>query len=288
MIEGPRDQWTLYHLSVTSKVVVITGASAGIGRACAERLAGGGAAVVVSARRATLLADVARGIIERGGRALAVPGDVTHPDDMRRLVKSAVEHFGRLDVMICNAGIGFHGGLTDTTPEIADRLVRVNLLGTIYAARAACEVFARQRSGHVIAVSSVVGLRGVPGSSVYSATKAAQKAFIESLRSEFLGTGVQASVVFPISTRTEFREAMARDFGHAVEGLGPRQSVDLVAAAIERCIRSPRAEVYPYRLAWWLALLNTMAPATIDRMVKRYERRRKSGAPDHGNGHAAS
>jgi short-subunit dehydrogenase len=208
------------------------------------------------------------------GRALAVPADVTNSADMHALVASAVEHFGRLDVMICNAGIGFHSPLVDTPPEIAERLVRVNLLGTMYAARSACEVFVRQRAGHVIAVSSVVGLRGTPGASVYAATKAGQKAFIESLRSELMGTGVRASVVFPISTRTDFRETMARDFGHVVHGLGPRQEPDDVAAAIERCIQSPRAEVYPYRRAWWLGFLNTIAPATVDRIVRRYERRR--------------
>ena len=140
---------------------------------------------------------MARAITDRGGRALAVPGDVTNAADMHALVTSAVEHFGRLDVMICNAGIGFHSRLVDTPPEIAERLVRVNLLGTVHAAHAACEVFTRQRAGHVIAVSSVVGLRGTPGTSVYAATKAGQKAFIESLRSEFLGSGVHASVVFP-------------------------------------------------------------------------------------------
>jgi short-subunit dehydrogenase len=256
-------------------VIAITGASAGIGRACAERLARGGAAVVLSARRAALLDDVVRTITASGGRALAVPGDVTNPDDMAALVAAAVAHFGRLDVMICNAGIGYHGRLAETPPDVADRLVRVNLLGTIHAARAACDVFVRQGSGHVIVVSSVVGLRGTPGAGVYAATKAGQKAFVESLRAEFLGTGLHASVVFPISTRTEFREAMARDFGHAVEGIGPRQDADLVAAAIERCIRSPRAEVYPYRPAWLLGWLNAMAPAAIDRLVRRYERRRQ-------------
>jgi short-subunit dehydrogenase len=258
------------------KVVAITGASAGIGRACAERLARGGAAVVLSARRAALLDDAVRAITAAGGRALAAPGDVTNPEDMRALVASAVGTFGRLDVMICNTGIGYHGRLVETPPDVADRLVRVNLLGTIHAARAACDVFVQQGAGHVIAVSSVVGLRGTPGASVYSATKAAQKAFIESLRAEFLGTGLHASVVFPISTRTEFRDAMARDFGHAVDGLGPRQDADRVAAAIERCIRSPRAEVYPYRPAWLLSWLNTLAPAAVDRLVRRYERRRKA------------
>jgi short-subunit dehydrogenase len=268
-----------YDRLVTSKVVAITGASAGIGRALAERLARSGAAIVLFARRAALLDEVAGTIRASGGRAIAVTGDVTSAADLRALVTSAVEHFGRLDVMVCNAGIGFHAELEATTADVAERIVRVNLLGTIHAAREACQVFARQHSGHVIAVSSVVALRGIPGASVYSATKAAQKAFVESLRSEWLGSGIRASVVFPISTRTELRAAMARDFGHTVEGVGPRQSADAVAAAIERCIRRPTAEVYPSRWAWWLGLANTLAPATTDRVITRYRRR---PVPDSG------
>jgi short-subunit dehydrogenase len=261
-------------------VVVITGASAGIGRATAERLARNGASVVVTARRAELLQDVTDGITKAGGRALAVPADVTDAAAMDRVVAAAVSTFGRLDVMICNAGIGFHGRLSDTPADAAEKLVRINLIGTIHAARAAAAVFVQQGSGHVIAVSSVVALRGVPGGSVYSATKAAQKAFIESLRSEWGDTNIKASVVFPISTRTDFRAAMARDFGHSVSGLGPRQDPDVVAAAIERCIQSPRPEVYPYRLAWWLLFANTIAPGLVDRFVRRYERRRRPADPD--------
>jgi short-subunit dehydrogenase len=203
---------------------------------------------------------------------------------MDRVVAAAVATFGRLDVMICNAGVGFHGRLADMPAEAAEKLVRINLIGTIHAARAASSVFVPQGSGHVIAVSSVVALRGVAGGSVYSATKAAQKAFIESLRAEWGGTDLKASVVFPISSRTEFRAAMARDFGHTVEGLGPRQDPDVVAAAIERCIASPRPEVYPYRLAWWLLFANTMAPGLVDRFIRRYERRRQPAAPNAAGG----
>ena len=100
------------------KVVAITGASAGIGRAVAERAAAEGAAVVLSARRADLLNEVAAGITARGGRALAVPGDVTSEADMRDLVARAVGVFGRLDVMICNAGIGYHDSFADTPTDV--------------------------------------------------------------------------------------------------------------------------------------------------------------------------
>src|SRR5919109_1496384 len=95
----------------------------------------------------------------------------------------------------------------------------------------------------------------------YSATKSAQAAFAESLRSEFVGTGIHISAVFPVSTATEFKQAIARDFGHEVSGLGPKQSVDQVAAAIVRCLESPPAEVYPHAKSRALAILNAVAPA---------------------------
>src|SRR5262245_38438212 len=132
-------------------VVIITGASSGIGRATAERLARGGAAVVITARRADLLSEVAAGIRNNGGRVLAIPADVTDAHAMSAVVSAAVAEFGRLDVMVCNAGIGFHGRLADTPADAAEKLVRVNLIGTIHAARAAATVFLGQGSGHVIA-----------------------------------------------------------------------------------------------------------------------------------------
>jgi NADP-dependent 3-hydroxy acid dehydrogenase YdfG len=255
-------------------VIAITGASAGIGRACAERLARDGHAVVLNARRGDLLQDIVAGITANGGKALAVPGDVTLPDDMRALVARAVEAYGRLDAMICNAGIGFHGTLEQSTPEVSRRLVEVNVLGTLYAAHAAHEVFTRQNAGHLIVVSSVAGLRGVSGMSVYSATKAAQMGFIEGLRTEFLGSGLHASVVYPVSTRTEFHEAMHKTFGHAVEGKGPKQDAASVADAVARCLAHPRGEVFPYGPARLLRLANAISPTLVDRFMRRFSRRR--------------
>jgi short-subunit dehydrogenase len=159
------------------------------------------------------------------------------------------------------------------------RVVEVNLMGTLYAARAALIVMRRQGHGHLIAVSSIAGRRGIGGSSVYSATKAAQSGLIEALRAEFAGTPLYASVVYPVSTVTEFHDAIARDFGHAISGKGPRQSAARVARAIIHCVASPRAEVYPYVHAKWLAVLAVVAPTLADRVVKRFGRRRTPHAP---------
>ena len=260
--------------ALAGRVVAITGASAGIGRAAAIRLAAAGARVAISARRADRLQEIAADIRSRGGDVLVVPGDVTREADMHALVAATVGTFGSIDVMICNAGIGYHGSLDETTTEAMRRLVDVNILGTLYAAQAALVVMRRQGYGHIIAISSIVGRRGVGGSSVYAATKAAQVAFIESLRAEFVGTTLQASVILPVSTTSEFRDAMARDFGHRVSGHGPRQSPDAVARAIVACVRSPRPEVYPMRASWLLALLGVIAPALADRVVQRFGRRR--------------
>lgn len=263
---------------LAGRVVVVTGASAGIGRATALAAAAEGAAVGLMARRGDRLAALVAEIAKTGGRALALPGDVTHEPDVAGAVARTIETFGRIDVMICNAGIGYHGTLDETSPDDMRRVVDVNLMGTLYAARAALIEMRRQGSGHIIAISSIVGRRGIGGSSVYGATKAAQMGLIEALRAEFAGSNLHASVVYPVAVPTEFHEAIARDFGHHVEGHGPRQPPEEVARAIVECIVSPRPEVYPFPKARWLAILGVVAPGRADRLVKRFGRRRVSRA----------
>ena len=225
------------------------------------------------ARRRDKLDALAGEIRAHGGTALVVGGDVRVFEDVEAFVSRTVEVFGRIDVIICNAGIGYHGPLDDTPLEVMRRLVDVNLMGTLYAARAALAVMRRQAAGHIIAVSSIAGRRGIGGSSVYSATKAAQIGFVEGLRAEFCGTNLRASVIYPVSTVTEFHEAIARDFGQTVKGKGPKQSADRVAQAIVDCMVNPRAEVYPFGNAKWLAVLSVVAPAQADKVVKRFGRR---------------
>jgi NAD(P)-dependent dehydrogenase (short-subunit alcohol dehydrogenase family) len=245
------------------RVAAITGASSGIGEACARVFAEAGIAVSLCARRADRLASV----------------DVSDEGDVRAFVTRTLATFGRLDIAVCNAGIGFHGTLEDTTPEVMARLLMVNYLGTFHAARAALPYFEQQGSGHLVIVSSIVGRRGLPFYEGYAASKFAQSGLAEALRSQYAGTGIHISTVFPVSTRTEFREAMAREFGSTLRGHGPRQSAEHVARAILRCLERPRPEVYPYRWARLLVWLNAAAPAATDRLVRRFTRRR-AGAED--------
>jgi short-subunit dehydrogenase len=203
-----------------------------------------------------------------------VAADVASADDMRRLVARALESYGRLDVMICNAGFGYYGTVEEAPPAVMTRMMEVNFLGTYHAARAALPVFRGAGRGHLIVVSSIVGQRGIALMSGYSATKAAQVGFAESLRTEFAGTAIHVSVVFPVSTDTEFRAAMQRDYGYAVSGLGPKQPVDRVARSIVDCVRRPRPEVYPHASSRGLAILNVVAPGFTDWLVRRYSRTR--------------
>jgi len=261
-------------MSLSGRVAAITGASSGIGLACAKHLAREGVAVALGARRLSLLEATANGIRAAGGRATIVQMDVVRETDVQALVGMATREFGRLDIMICNAGFGYYGTIEETPSDVMQRMMDVNYMGTFYGARAALPIFRAQNSGHLIVISSIVGRRGIPFMGGYTATKAAQAGLAESLRAELSGTPVHVTSVYPVSTPTEFTEAMARDYGHRVSGLGPRQTVDEVATAIVGCIRRPRPELYPHAISRGLAILNVLAPGVTDRFVRKFGRRR--------------
>ena len=268
----------------SSRVVAITGASAGIGRATALRLARDGASIAVCARRKDRLDAIAAEIVAAGGQALPIVADVTSEDAMTMFVAATVERFGRLDVMMCNAGFGIYGAIDEITPDQMRKLMDINYFGTYYAARAALPIFRRQKTGHLVIVSSIVGKRGVPYMGAYSATKFAQVGMAECLRSELYGSDIHVSVVCPISTATEFTEVMTRETGGDVSGsLGPGQSVDEVADAVARAIAHPVPEVYPYFKSRGLVLLNAIAPGFTDKIVQKFGRKPVRGATLSGS-----
>jgi len=261
-------------MSLEGRVAVITGGSSGIGHACATHLAREGVAVVLGARRGSLLEVTRHQIQAAGGRAAVLEMDVTREADVQALAALATREFGRLDIMICNAGFGYYGPVDDTPSDVMRRMMDVNYMGTFYGARAALPIFRTQNSGHLLFMSSIVGRRGIPLMGAYTATKAAQAGLAEALRAEFAGSPIHVTCVYPISTPTEFIDAMARDYGHKVSGLGPKQSVEEVARAIVRCIRRPRPELYPSAMSRGLPILNALAPGLTDRFVRRWGRRR--------------
>lgn len=256
------------------RVVAITGSSAGIGRATAVRLARDGDAVAMCARREDVLQAAANDVTAAGGQALPIVADVTSEADMTRFTAAAAERFGRLDVMICNAGFGVAGAIDDVTADQMRQLVDVNYMGTFHAARAALAVFRRQGAGHLIVISSIVGKRGVPYMGAYAATKFAQVGMAECLRAEVAGTPIHVTLVYPVSTETEFFDVMSRATGATVtRAFGPRQDASVVADAIARAIARPVPELYPHAQSRALVWLNAVAPGFCDRIVKRFGRK---------------
>jgi NAD(P)-dependent dehydrogenase (short-subunit alcohol dehydrogenase family) len=187
------------------KVVLITGGSSGIGRATALRLAGHGARVVVAARGAAALAEVVGEMAGRGAEAVAVPTDVTDREQCRRAVAAAVERFGRLDVLVCSAGVSMRAPFADSDLGVLERVVRVNFFGTMYATWFAAPHVKRTR-GSLVAVSSLTGKCGTPSYAAYGASKFAVQGLYEALRRELAPDGVHVGIVAPGFVDTPLRD----------------------------------------------------------------------------------
>jgi NAD(P)-dependent dehydrogenase (short-subunit alcohol dehydrogenase family) len=187
------------------KVVLVTGGSSGIGRGTALRLAGYGARVAVAARSVDALADVAREATALGAEALAVPTDVTDSSQCRRAVEQTVERFGRLDILLCSAGLSMRAYFAGSDLPALERVVQVNFLGTLYATYFAVPHVKRTR-GSLVAISSLTGKRGIPSYAVYGAAKFAVQGLYESLRLELGRDGVHVGVVSPGFVDTPLRE----------------------------------------------------------------------------------
>lgn len=190
-------------LDLSGSVAAITGASSGIGEATALALARAGAAVALAARRGERIEALAERIGEEGGRALALPTDVSDEDQARAFVAHAYEHLGRLDVLVNNAGVMLLGPIEGADTEQWRRMINVNLLGLLYCTHAALPVMREQGGGHVVNVSSVAGRRASAFSGVYNMTKFGVNAFSEALRQEALHANIRVTVVEPGFVETE-------------------------------------------------------------------------------------
>jgi NADP-dependent 3-hydroxy acid dehydrogenase YdfG len=261
--------------SLQGAVVAVTGASSGIGRECALAFAREGARVALCARRMDRLEEVAESVRAMGGEAWVMAADVADPQQVAGFVQGAVSRFGRLDVLVNNAGYGVRGRVEDTPLAAYRQLMEVNYIGTVAGCQAALPIMRRQKSGVIINVSSIVGHRALPTGGAYAATKAAQISLTEALRAELKGTGVHACSVHPIGTTTEFGEVADRESGTKSLGgpVGPQQSALDVARAIVRCAKRPRPEVYPYPASRVLVVLNAMAPGFVDWLGSRAARK---------------
>ena len=226
---------------IQSKVIVITGASSGIGAASARLLAGRGARLVLGARRLDRLQALATEIAAAGGSAVAVPVDVTRREDLVRLTEAAMTGYGRLDVLISNAGIGPISPLDALDVEAWEQMIDVNLKGVLYGVAAALPRFRAQGFGHFIHLASTAGLRTVANQAVYSATKVAVRAFTEGLRQE-AGDRLRVTLVTPGFVRTDFIDGVSDQALHTslVEARDRMaMAPEAVARAISFAIEQP-------------------------------------------------
>lgn len=193
---------------IQGKVVVITGASSGLGEATARYLAERGATVVLGARRLDRIDALAAELAGRDKKAMAVQTDVTQRGQVQHLVEAAVAAYGRIDVMINNAGLMPHSPLERLKVDDWDRMIDVNLKGVLYGIAAALPHMQRQKSGHIINVSSVAGHKVRPGGAVYSATKHAVRALSEGLRQEVKPYNIRTTVISPGAVATELPDSI--------------------------------------------------------------------------------
>jgi len=197
------------------RVVCITGAGRGLGRALAEAFSAEGASLVLGARTSSEIDDLA----SRLGNALAVQTDVRVAEDLARLVDAAVAEFGRLDIMVNNAGLAVYGPVESTSPDAVDAMIDTNVKGVIYGSQAAFRVMKEQKSGLIVNISSIAGKLHLPNEAVYNASKWAVNGFTGTLRLEAAPHNVRVSCVCPGGIDTPFWRAM--DFYPFPEGVEP-------------------------------------------------------------------
>lgn len=248
--------------SLKDKVVIVTGASSGIGYETALAFAREGARLVLAALDEKPLRDLAERIQESGGQAIAVATDVSERDQVERMVGAAIDRFGRVDVIVNNAGYALGATVEQTTERDFRDLWETNVLGVLYGIQAVLPTMRREGSGHVINVASAAGRIPFPGIGAYSATKAAVVALTDALRVEEAGAGIRASVVLPVSTRTRFFEdAHLVDSTSFVGPHGLLQSPEHVARRIVVCAKRPTEEVVPFRPLRLGMVLKALFPA---------------------------
>jgi NADP-dependent 3-hydroxy acid dehydrogenase YdfG len=197
--------------NIEGKVVVITGASSGLGEATARHLSAEGASVVLGARRTDRIKSLADEINDNGGKALAITTDVTELDQTKKLVDKAVEEFGRVDVMLNNAGLMPFSPLERLKVDEWNQLIDVNIKGVLNGIAAALPYMKEQKSGHFINVSSVAGHVVVPGGVVYCATKHAVRVISEGLRKEVKPYNLRTTIISPGAVATELPDSISED-----------------------------------------------------------------------------
>jgi NAD(P)-dependent dehydrogenase (short-subunit alcohol dehydrogenase family) len=256
-------------MNFKDKVVVITGASSGIGLALAYEFAALGASIAMGARTEEKLKTVANTLAARGTRAIYTATDVTREEDCKRLIERTVEAFGRIDVLICNAGISMRALFDDVDLSVLRRLMDVNFWGTVYCTKYALP-YIQQSRGSIVGVSSVAGLHGLPARTGYSASKYAMHGFLETIRIENRKKGVHVMIAAPGFTASNVRFAALTADGSA-QGETPRAEEQMMSP--EEVARRIATGVWKHKRTLLMEfqgratfLLKKICPSFLDKM----------------------
>jgi NAD(P)-dependent dehydrogenase (short-subunit alcohol dehydrogenase family) len=273
---------------LSGKVVVVTGASSGLGREAAVQFAAQGCHVIVAARREGALVETARLCRAAGGNAQHCVTDVTHEEDVARLAELALEHGGRIDVWVNNAGVTLFSPIEEGSFAEHRRVIETNLFGAMFAARAVVPIFRRQRQGTMINVGSILSKIGQPYVPSYVISKFALRGLSEVLRTELAHErDIHVCSIYPYAIDTQHFESGASHMQRQVRAMPPVQSPEKVARAIVDLARRPRYEVHVPRVAAMGLALHHLAPRTVERLLfdslKRWHFDRRRELDKEGN-----
>ncbi len=247
-----------------NKVAIVTGASSGIGRATALALAKQGALVALAARRGEVLIELVEEINTQGGKALAVPMDVTVREQVEQMVRKVLDHWGRVDILVSNAGEYIQRPIVDLEPAEIQRSFDVNFFGGIYCVKALLPHMLQRKSGHIVFVTSMDGKIGLPGDAPYVSAKFALTGFGEVLRQELRDSGISVTNVLPGRVDTAMIDHLRFSW------ISPKISPESVALAIMDGIRKRKPIVIVPPQAKLLYYINVFAPSLSDRLARYF------------------
>ena len=275
--------------TIRSSVIVITGASAGIGRALAVELHSRGARLVLAARRLDRLKLINAAL---GGDHLCIKADVAIAADCQRIVDETVAHFGRLDTIVCNAGYGLVRRVHEMTEAELHAIFQTNVVGTTECIRAAVPVLKRNEirdgvRGQIMIVSSAAARRGLPFLGAYAATKAAQLSLAEAARVELRSDRIAVTSVHPVGTDSDFLTSAETLSAAKIDTPGRRgmhQTAEVVAKKMADAIERPREELWPHVTSRYALSFATLFPSLGDRVMRKSlreieEKQREAGRP---------
>lgn len=251
------------------QVVVITGASSGIGRETAWQLARRGALVVAAARNLDALQRLQRDVLEAGGNLHAVQCDVARWDDVVKLADEAVGRFGRIDTWINNAGVSLYGPIEDLPVDEIERVIQVDLMGVVHGCKAAIPHLRFHGGGTIINVGSAISNRAVPLQGPYSAAKAGVRGFSEALRMELqhAEANIDVVLVMPSSINTPFFENARSRMGRMAKPIPPVYEASAVAEAIVHACEEPQRDIHVGSASWLMGVGEEISPAMLDRLM---------------------